>query len=545
MTVKVQVAFQGGGAKLANLLAVAEALEDAHTSGKIEITRVAGTSAGSIVATLLASGVGIGRARESLQQADMLAVAKALDGKNFSWGGAVWKLLRGKPFASMEPLTDWLTRMLQGKDASPVERTVSGVTEMRPERKMELLVVSSDLDNRGSRAAQPGDFVVKAVADSCGIPFVFRTWKGPGYHRVDGGVCANLPVDFLIGKVQADGEVLAVSFAAQPQKTHESFFGFLSAVVDTAISAAEDKARRTHGVNVLNVVTDIKTFDFEKAVTLGLGEQYLRVKGDAVAWIDQLLAAKEKQSLALRHDPWRDTSPSTAYVMNQVGLYFDALETARLINYHDARLLIIARSLEKPPEVPSGSLDTIEMSLTFSTDDQPINMLSFSVAELEEGSSLDTESLVCTVTDQAQNPVPALLIPMRRPSTPDDRLMAVCFENPLPANTGRYTFVYRVRGNNLMRELQVKREAKVCYFPARAKASVEKLELIIQVPDNFPVFVSQKGQANNPREMNAAELPDGKPYGMSTYGFAACNVRKVDDSALWSMLVFCRPSVSA
>src|SRR5262245_49150576 len=53
--VDVQVVFQGGGARVAALLAAADALRQAERCRKIRVTRVAGTSAGAIVAALFAN----------------------------------------------------------------------------------------------------------------------------------------------------------------------------------------------------------------------------------------------------------------------------------------------------------------------------------------------------------------------------------------------------------------------------------------------------------------------------------------------------------
>src|SRR5258708_2197430 len=55
MPVNVQLAFQGGGAKICDLLAAAEVVEQLWNDGRLNVTRVAGTSAGSIVACILGS----------------------------------------------------------------------------------------------------------------------------------------------------------------------------------------------------------------------------------------------------------------------------------------------------------------------------------------------------------------------------------------------------------------------------------------------------------------------------------------------------------
>ena len=53
---QVQFAFQGGGAKLGSLLAAAEAVYTQQKALQFTISRVSGTSAGAIVACMLATG---------------------------------------------------------------------------------------------------------------------------------------------------------------------------------------------------------------------------------------------------------------------------------------------------------------------------------------------------------------------------------------------------------------------------------------------------------------------------------------------------------
>lgn len=53
----IQVAFQGGGAKIFALVAAAEVLKNFEREGRIQVTQIAGTSAGALVGTLYAAGV--------------------------------------------------------------------------------------------------------------------------------------------------------------------------------------------------------------------------------------------------------------------------------------------------------------------------------------------------------------------------------------------------------------------------------------------------------------------------------------------------------
>jgi predicted acylesterase/phospholipase RssA len=537
----VQVAFQGGGAKLVNLLAVAEVLESAHDGGEITITRVAGTSAGAIVACLLASGTGIRGAKQALQTNEMEIAAAKLSRINPIL--ALLQTLRGRPFKSMDPIIAWLRKRLQGDSVQPVRLCVSEVSAMRKVNPMELLIVSSDLMRRGSRSAPGDDDAVQAVADSSGVPFLFRTWRGAGYRNVDGGLCSNLPVDFLLDKVHKDGEVLAISFKQLPIEEHDGLLSFLMALVDTSISAGEDKARRAlPEANVYSIVTGLTTFDFGTALKDGLGEQYQRIKDETRRWLDRYLSiVSERKMIALDRDPWRDQSPSTAQVMEAVGNYFDALEATRFINYHSARLLVVANSLRTPREVVTVVRDAMEFRLEFSTCEQPIHMIGLSVSEIHPDATLDLKSLVCSINDQSGATVHATLIPMRRTATPEERRVCVCFSKPLPATSGPYKLRYELRGTNFMRDLQLKGEDQIAYYPVRANGPVGKIELIIQVPENYDAEVNERGSGRRPRRLTADELPDSTKYGLKSLGFVAEDIEKTRD--LWHMIVRTGPRV--
>ena len=55
----IQISFQGGGARLALLLAAAEAIRELESGPEplIKVTRIAGTSAGAIIGAFLAGGL--------------------------------------------------------------------------------------------------------------------------------------------------------------------------------------------------------------------------------------------------------------------------------------------------------------------------------------------------------------------------------------------------------------------------------------------------------------------------------------------------------
>ena len=67
MTIPIQLAIQGGGAKITYLLAALESVQALERGGLLRVTRIAGTSAGAIAGALYAAGVDMRRARDAFE----------------------------------------------------------------------------------------------------------------------------------------------------------------------------------------------------------------------------------------------------------------------------------------------------------------------------------------------------------------------------------------------------------------------------------------------------------------------------------------------
>src|SRR5438093_12953171 len=57
MPFRLQLALQGGGAKIVHLVAALEAIENLQEDSRIEGTRIAGSSAGAIAGSVFAAGI--------------------------------------------------------------------------------------------------------------------------------------------------------------------------------------------------------------------------------------------------------------------------------------------------------------------------------------------------------------------------------------------------------------------------------------------------------------------------------------------------------
>ncbi|MDP4163688.1 MAG: patatin-like phospholipase family protein, partial [Bacillota bacterium] len=165
--------FSGGGIKGFALIGALAELEERGFTFK----RVAGTSAGSIVAALIAAGY---TSEEIFDQLCVLDLTKFLDARRMlipfpfaKWLLVYWRLglYKGKE------LENWLEKKLEAKGfktfsdlpAQALRVIASDLTNGR------LVVLPDDLDKYG---IDPGSFsIARAIRMSCSIPYFFEPVK--------------------------------------------------------------------------------------------------------------------------------------------------------------------------------------------------------------------------------------------------------------------------------------------------------------------------------------------------------------------------------
>ncbi|WP_318617411.1 patatin-like phospholipase family protein [Sporosarcina sp. YIM B06819] len=186
--------FSGGGLKGFALVGAYQVLEEQG----YRFRRVAGTSAGAIIACFIAAGYTAKEIEEMLEELDMTSL---LDPRRtilpfpfMKWLGLYWRLglYQGKA------LENWFLEKLAAKDVYTFADVVPG----------SLKLIASDLTN-GKMLVLPDDLadygivannfpIARALRMSCGIPFFFEPVKlrvGSGDTIVvDGGVLSNFPL---------------------------------------------------------------------------------------------------------------------------------------------------------------------------------------------------------------------------------------------------------------------------------------------------------------------------------------------------------------
>lgn len=214
---RIDLVLEGGGVKGIGLVGAVNTLRD---TGYPDVQRVAGTSAGAIVAAFVAAGMSPQRMEE---------VMRGLDYRNFEDSGLLPRL--GWPGKALEVLryggsykTGYMHRWISGQLKAcgvhtwgDLKYTDPGADSALPEQqRYRLVVVVSDL-TRGRMLRLPWDYrqlcdldpdaipVADAVVASASIPFFFRAQHltcGPaqGSRKLtltDGGSLSCYPIDIF------------------------------------------------------------------------------------------------------------------------------------------------------------------------------------------------------------------------------------------------------------------------------------------------------------------------------------------------------------
>lgn len=199
---RIGISFSGGGARGIAHIGIVQAFRE-HD---VQVSAIAGASAGAIIGALYAAGVSVD---------DMLKLARQ---------ASLWKTVKwGVPLdglANMDLLVKLLNEALPVKDFEDLETPFFVAVS-------NLLTGEPEIFNSGP--------IPEVVAASSSIPLVFKPRNIDGQLYVDGGVMLNLPVDPLT--VNSD-YVIGVNVRPRvpiDKKEVQSFFGIAQRVFDLSL----------------------------------------------------------------------------------------------------------------------------------------------------------------------------------------------------------------------------------------------------------------------------------------------------------------------
>jgi predicted acylesterase/phospholipase RssA len=273
--VPIQVVFQGGGAKLCLLMAVCDVLKTKEFRERVQVTRVAGSSAGAIAAAMFGSDIPMQTYRDRLKSIG----PQYLESVKTNTALGVWRVFRGEPYfsdLSLEPFFEELFSAGSGP------KKVGDLT-------LEARLYFTDLYSLSSRFSPNDEALAKALAKSCRFPLAFVGF-GSGNTDVDGGLSLNLPVDSLKKDESIKGNVIGVSFSNKfgaPKSNLLSYAQHLfSAAIETSVARSVSIIGPQH---VFSIETKIGTFDFESALKDGLDVHHDLVAAQFRTWLEAWL----------------------------------------------------------------------------------------------------------------------------------------------------------------------------------------------------------------------------------------------------------------
>jgi len=274
-TTSVNAVFEGGGVKGISLVGAVKAAE----SSGVEFNRVAGTSSGSIIASLLAAGYTADEMKEAIERTPMHLLLKRSPVFDLKFIGPAVRLFLRKGLYSGKRLEQWVEGLLGAKGirtfgdlpAGKLRIIASDITNGR------LLVLPHDIKSYGIVPSQLP--ISRAVRMSTSIPYFFdpvvlrqsskerkkqgRTVRAS--YVVDGGLLSNFPL-WLFQDDEAEGggiPVVGFQMVGRSEARSHKIKGpitMFQAMFETMLSAHDERYIEKHKL--------IRTI---KIPTLGIG----------------------------------------------------------------------------------------------------------------------------------------------------------------------------------------------------------------------------------------------------------------------------------
>ncbi len=200
------VVLEGGGVKGIGLVGALQVL----MREKYVPRRIAGTSAGAIVGSLLATGLPIERLVEIMNSAPYKQFRDPNFLNHFGWPGEGLSLIFTKGIYRGEFLRTWLDAQLKAvgvETFADLKIKEPWGNTLPPERRYKLVVIASDI-SRGRLVRLPWDYhmygldpdkqrVSDAVRASMSIPYFYEPAILNNRYLVDGGMLSNFPIDIF------------------------------------------------------------------------------------------------------------------------------------------------------------------------------------------------------------------------------------------------------------------------------------------------------------------------------------------------------------
>lgn len=512
---KVKCVFQGGGAKLATLLAAAEVMEDLQRDGEIEIEEAAGTSAGSIAAYCLASSRPTAEFRARIRDAGQSYIQQFEESPS-KWTILV-KLWQGKPIFDEQEVRNFI-RSVIGED----EKSESFLSEL----KIPIHITAVNIrhsEPQYYRSRDDNTRIEDALLNSCAIPIAFRTFQDIDLV-VDGGICSNLP-NTKIFDDSINKNIIAFSFKRtrgyEPKNVQQYLSALLSTSIDNSVRTAAQEIAAEGGY-VCELPNRFDTFDFRKALENGLSDQTFTEEKDTIR--------KEIENNALnlfrirQEEEYRNKKENSLELIRSIHKRF---VTDFPYTVQSSAMIALPYSLFQTKLVPDTPNDTLIKKVKFQPIGGALRAVEIGITKGEKDAPISVKNW--RIHDSRKQPIKADIKVIEYHPSDDDKdnvvYSALAFlEEKVEADRCPITVTFSSAHTGLMNDLI---EHRVDWMRSTSRNSdvLPNGDLVIALPKDIGTVLLSDLLANVVRAQN-------KPYDHSTMGENWLRGRKMEGQEL-------------
>ena len=470
----VQLALQGGGAKLLALLAAMEEIQALEKEGRLRVTRVAGASAGAIAACLFAAGMDMRVVRARIDGVSADDIRKLFPEPTITSLRLYTRLLLGRPMWKTEKILRFLESFFKPSG-------LHTLADIKTRKGIEVLVIAANLTD-GRKEVYRDSNIVSALFNSAGLPYFLRTWNKSGAPViVDGGICENLPYEELVTETAEYGPVVGISFAPASRREVTNIVQFSKALLDTAIESSMELARRRIGESsVFTIQTDLDTFDFYRAKTGGFKDSYELIRTRARQFFEDFIDRRRRTTGVVTGDPWKTQNVETMRKLDEV---YELHAAVAKCSYLRCSVVAQARCLLEEGEPEYGEPDAVHYEAEVRTLEHPVYCHKIIVSNAKRSTLERTQwSVVNTATGEL---VKTLDLPVSSGEAGKQRQLLLFFSPVLPSNSGPYLIDFQDLADGFLKELRARATDEFGFHPIRAHGLIGQIDLVIWIPKRF------------------------------------------------------------
>ena len=301
---KIHAMFQGGGARVLDMLITARALRELHDEdGPVQVLSASGVSAGAVAAAALAFPDTAEEADETFKNLlkpdsaffDYLAEGTAFVTKlkeqqigkqRITYRASIdlffkaKQALGGKTLLSAERLEQCLADVFKGNKVSSCVSPAFNVQsdELQEPHDIELRVYAANLNDAERIRISQDEEIFRAIRRSAALPFIFSSHRSQadieGVARcvTDGGIVGDLAVRELLTdrnlRNRTDEKILAITFEPEELPT-ETAVDYAFSLLDASLAANKHEMERLIdevGGIIHPLKPSVLPFDFDKAL---------------------------------------------------------------------------------------------------------------------------------------------------------------------------------------------------------------------------------------------------------------------------------------